>query len=261
MKARPYRVLAVSHEGGVALVTLTNPARKNAIGPRMMSELLSAFEDAHADESVRSIVITGAGDAFCAGGDFADITSGDADEELLRKGDFVDVLLAIVKSDKPVVAKVNGLAMGGGLGIVAACHFAIAADTVKLATPEINVGLFPMMIMAVLARVVPRRKLLEMMLLGEKMTAEEGRACGLVGSVVAAAELDAAVHALTTKIASKSPMTVKLGLDAYNTQADMSLEEALPMLRDRLGACLTTEDAREGLMAFMQKRPPVWKGR
>lgn len=261
MRAWSLAALKVEARGAAAWIELHNPARKNAIGPRMVNELLHVLEDAHADDAVRAIVITGSGDAFCAGGDFAQMTAGGDAAELPPKGDYADLLLAITRAEKPVVARVNGHAMGGGLGLVAASHFAVGVESAKLGTPEINVGLFPMMIMAVLARVVPRRKLLEMMLLGEKMTAEEGRACGLVGSVVAAAELDAAVHALTTKIASKSPMTVKLGLDAYNTQADMSLEEALPMLRDRLGACLTTEDAREGLMAFMQKRPPVWKGR
>lgn len=261
MHARPYRSISAAVDGSRAVLTLSNPARKNAIGPRMMNELLYAIEDAHADEAVRSIVLTGAGDAFCAGGDFAEITAGAGEEELLRKGDFVDLLLAIVRAKKPFVARVNGVAMGGGIGLVAACHFAIAAETARFATPEINVGLFPMMIMPVLARVVPRRKLTEMMLLGERMTAAEALDAGIVGRVVPPAELDAAVVALTDKLAAKSPLTLRLGLEAYADQESLELAEALPLLRDRLGVCLGSDDAREGLMAFLEKRTPVWKGR
>lgn len=261
MIPRPYKVIQAAKLGSHAVLTLHNPGRKNAIGPRMMNELLYAIEDANADEQVRSIVLTGAGDAFCAGGDFAEIASGAGEEELLRKGDFVDLLMAIVKSPKPFIARVNGVAMGGGIGLVAACHFAIAHENVKLATPEINVGLFPMMIMAVLTRVVPRRKLTEMMLLGDKMTAAEAKDAGILNQVVPESELDAAVNTLADKIASKSPLTLRLGLEAYAAQDEMDLAAALPMLRDRLGQVLGTEDAREGLMAFMEKRKPVWKGR
>jgi enoyl-CoA hydratase/carnithine racemase len=117
------------------------------------------------------------------------------------------------------------------------------------------------MIMAVLARVVPRRKLLEMMLLGKKMSGEEAVAIGLVGRAVAAGELDGAVTEITSELAKKSPLTVALGLRAFAAQDDLDLEEALPLLRDRLAECLGTEDAREGLMAFLEKRAPIWKGR
>ena len=151
----------------------------------------------------------------------------------------------------------NGAAMGGGLGLVAASTFAVAQRDATLGTPEINVGLFPMMIMAVLARVVPRRKLLEMMLLGEKMTAEQARGIGLVNEV----SDDASVDGLVEKIVSKSPVTVKLGLRAFAEQDDLDLEKALPMLRGKLAECLATDDAREGLMAFLQKRSPQWTGK
>ncbi|HTJ80818.1 MAG TPA: enoyl-CoA hydratase-related protein, partial [Polyangiaceae bacterium] len=205
MTPRPYRALVAETRGAAAWLQLNNPARKNAIGPAMVNDLLWALEDAHADDAVRAIVVTGVGDAFCAGGDFAQMTGGAGEAELPPKGDYADLLLALARAEKPVIARVNGHAMGGGLGLVAASHFAIGVDAAKLGTPEINVGLFPMMIMAVLARVVPRRRLVEMMLFGERMSAAEAKEAGILGRVVAASELDAAVEDVVQKIASKSP--------------------------------------------------------
>lgn len=260
--ARTYAKIRVADAGGIRTVTLYNPERRNAIGPQMVNELLYAMDDAHADEDIRAVVLTGEGRAFCAGGDFAQMTGGGADGPALApKGDYADLLLAMTRTEKPIVARVNGAAMGGGLGLVAASTFAVADATAKLGTPEIDVGLFPMMIMAVLARLVPRRKLLEMMLFGQKLTAEEARDAGILNRVVAAEELDAAVKTLTDSIATKSPKTIGLGLRAFAAQDDLDLEKALPMLRERLAECLGTDDAREGLMAFLEKRAPVWKGR
>jgi enoyl-CoA hydratase/carnithine racemase len=265
--ARLYAKIRVADgEDGVRTVTLNNPERRNAIGPQMVNELLYALEDAHAHahagEDVRAIVLTGEGKAFCAGGDFAQMTgAADGGPVLPHRGDYADLLLAMTKTSIPIVARVNGAAMGGGLGLVAASTFAVAETGASLGTPEINVGLFPMMIMAVLARVVPRRRLLEMMLLGQKLTAADARDAGLLNRVVPAEELDAAVKAFTGEIAKKSPLTIGLGLSAFAAQDDMDLEKALPMLRDRLAECLGTEDAREGLMAFLEKRSPVWKNR
>jgi enoyl-CoA hydratase/carnithine racemase len=258
---RAYGTLVVRAEGPRVTITLNNPARKNAIGPRMVNELLHALGDAAGDGEVRAIVLTGAGDAFCAGGDFAQMTGGAAADELPPKGDYADLLLTMARSPKPVIARVNGHAMGGGLGLVAASHFAVASHAAKLGTPEINVGLFPMMIMAVLARVVPKRRLLEMMLFGERMSAVDAAGLGLVNRAMEPSELDGAVGEIVDKIAAKSPITVQLGLEAYAAQADLSLEEALPMLRDRLAGCLATDDAREGLMAFLEKRSPRWTGK
>jgi enoyl-CoA hydratase/carnithine racemase len=228
----------------------------------MVNELLWALADAEGDPDVRAIVITGAGDAFCAGGDFAQMTGGaGAADDLAPKGDYADLLLAMSQATKPIVARVNGHAMGGGLGIVAASHLAIAARGAKLGTPEINVGLFPMMIMAVLQRLVPRRRLVEMMLLGERLDAEEAAAYGLVNRAVVAAELDDAVKAVTDALLAKSPIALRLGLDAFAAQDDLDLEAALPLLRDRLAGCLATDDAREGLTAFLEKRAPKWTGK
>ncbi|HEY8040212.1 MAG TPA: enoyl-CoA hydratase-related protein [Polyangiaceae bacterium] len=258
---RDYGRIRVAREGGVETLTLAYPERRNAIGPRMMNELLWALEDARAADDVRAIVLTAEGKSFCAGGDFAEITSGAAGSTLPHKGDYADLLLALMNSDKPVVAKVNGHAMGGGLGLVAASTFAVASTEAKLGTPEIDVGLFPMMIMAVLARHVPRRRLVEMMLFGEKIDAVEAARLGLVNRAVAPDALDAEVKQITDRLATKSPSTLRLGLRAFAAQDDLDLEAALPLLRDRLAEVLATDDAREGLMAFLQKRQPKWTGK
>ena len=258
---REYGKIKVTRDAGVETITLAYPERRNAIGPQMTNELLWALEDARSADEVRAVVLTGDGKAFCAGGDFAQMTSGPEGPALSHKGDYADLLLALTNCDKPVVAKVNGHAMGGGLGLVAAAHFAVAARGAKLGTPEIDVGLFPMMIMAVLARHVPRRRLVEMMLLGEKLDAEEAAQLGLVNRAVSPESLDAEVKKITDAIASKSPVTVRLGLRAFSAQDDLDLETALPMLRDRLAECLATDDAREGLMAFLEKRAPKWTGK
>jgi enoyl-CoA hydratase/carnithine racemase len=260
---RSYRAvkLATTDERGALVVSLSNPARKNAIGPRMVNELLYVLDDAAADDAVRTIVVTGEGTAFCAGGDFAQMSGGSDAEELAPKGDYVDLMLAMDRSPKPIVARVNGHAMGGGLGLVAGAHFAIGVRDAKLGTPEVDVGLFPMMIMAVLRRHVSRRRLVQMMLFGERLDASEAASVGLLNRVVAEDELDAAVTEVTGRIAEKSPITVRLGLEALAAQDDLALEEALPFLRDKLAACLATDDAREGLMAFLEKRKPRWTGR
>lgn len=261
MTARSFAMLDVAREGGVLRVTLKNPARKNAIGPVMVNELLWALADAAEDSAVRSVVLTGADDAFCAGGDFAQMTGNAGVSELPSRGDYADLLLAMVRSPKPIVARVNGHAMGGGLGLVAASHFAVAVRGAKLGTPEINVGLFPMMIMAVLARVIPRRRLLEMMLLGERLEADEAASIGLVGRAVDASDLDASVARITDVVAAKSPVAIRLGLEAFAAQDDLDLATALPLLRERLAGVLATDDAREGLMAFLEKRSPQWTGK
>jgi enoyl-CoA hydratase/carnithine racemase len=261
MQDRPYQTIVASvGDAGALTLTLNRPEKRNAIGSQMVNELLWALADAHQDAAVRSIVLTGAGKAFCAGGDFAQMTGGGSENQLPIKGDYKDLLLALWRTTKPVIARINGHALGGGLGLVAASTFAIASTEAKLGTPEINVGLFPFMIMAVLQRVMPRRRLVEMMLSGERLSAEQAEAVGLVNKAVAPAELDAEVSRIATMIASKSPSTIRLGLEALRDTEELSLDDKLPILSSRLLACLGTDDAREGLMAFLEKREPKWSG-
>ena len=243
-------------------MTLFNPERRNAIGPQMTNELLWALADAADDVAIRVVVITGEGKAFCAGGDFSQMTGATADQvELPHKGDYADLLLAMTRYEKPIVSRVNGPAMGGGLGIVAASHFAIAQRDAKLGTPEVDVGLFPFMIAAVLARIVPRRALVDMMLRGRKLEADEAKDIGVVTTVVSPEDLDMHVDVLCNDLAARSPTALRLGLRAFAAQDDLALQDALPLLRNALGEALGTEDAREGLTAFLQKRKPNWTGK
>ncbi|MEZ4255904.1 MAG: enoyl-CoA hydratase-related protein [Polyangiales bacterium] len=263
MTTRNYRTLKVRDEGAVRTIALDVPARKNALGPELINELLWALDDAKDDDAVRVVVLTGEGGAFSAGADLKALGGDGSDdaERLALKGDFADLLLRFPAMGKPTIARVMGVAFGGGVGLVASTDFAIAAESAVLGTPEIKRGFFPMMIMAVLARVVPRRRLLEMMLLGEKLTATEAERVGLVSRVVPDAELDRAVADLATKLAALSPTALGHGLRAYHRQSDLALAEAVPELRDALFALLGTEDAQEGIRAFFEKREPVWTGK
>ena len=252
--------IKIAKSGHFYRISLNYPERRNAIGPQMTNELLHAFADALATPETRVVILEGEGKSFCAGGDFQQMTAGADAPQLEHKGDYADLLLAMVRSEKPIICKVHGHAMGGGLGLVAASTFAIAAEDAQLGTPEIDVGLFPMMIMAVLSRLVSRRKLLEMMLLGQKMPAPYAATIGLLNGTCPPEKLEETVAALAQSLEKKSPKTIALGLRAFSEQDDLDLEKALPMLREKLGEVLATNDAREGLMAFLQKRSPAWTG-
>lgn len=266
MESRAYQSLNVTQEAGVATLTLAAPARKNALSPEMVNELLWALDDAAASNAVRVVVLTGAGDNFCAGADLARMggangPGGGEAAALAHRGDFADLLLRLDGFEKPTVAVVRGAALGGGLGLVASCHFALAAASAVLGTPEIKRGVFPMMIMAVLARVVPPRKLMELMLLGDKWPAPDAASAGLLTRVVPDAALAAAAAELTGKLAALSPTALAHGLRAHHRHVRGDLSHALPALREALFLLLGTEDAQEGIRAFLEKRPPVWTGR
>jgi enoyl-CoA hydratase/carnithine racemase len=258
-----FQDLLYSVKGHVATITMNRPHRRNALSGRLVNELIVALEAAGADAGVGAIVLQGAGGAFCSGGDLSQMVGGGGDPlgDVPVRGGFVELNLAFTKVGKPIVAKVHRYAYGGGLGLVCAAHFAIAEDTAKFGTPEIDRGVFPMMIMAMIFRTVPRRRGLEMILTGERISAAEAVEIGLINRAVPPEELDAAVLELATKLASKPPAIVRLGLEAYHRQDDLDLAEALPYLQDMLMKCFGTDDAREGMTAFLEKRPPVWWGR
>ena len=248
---------------GVATVTLNDPEKRNMLSGQMLSELVAAMETARDSEAVRAVVLTGAGDrVFCAGADLGGFA---ADASLIQKHYASDLFLEFFRLmprlGKPSLCAANGHVLAGGLGLALSCDLVIAKDGATFGTPEINVGAFPYMIMALIYRDVPRKKVNEMMLLGDRMTAADAVTFGLANKVVAAEEFDAAVADWGTRLASKSPLLMKLGHDAMYRQADMPVDDALEFLRSQLSLTFTTEDIREGVQAFFEKREPKWEGR
>lgn len=253
-----YATILVDTTGPIARITLNRPDKRNPIGPATCGELVHALAAIKADAAARVVVLTGAGPAFSAGGDLAQMKTPDGG---VPPASLVDLFLAMHDLGKPIIAMVNGPALAGGLGLMVACDLVIAADTAVFGTTEIGVGLWPMMITAEITRSVGRKKTLEMMLTGMKMSATDALACGLVNRVVPAAELEAATLTLAGEIAERSPAAVALGLHAFYRSQDMELEPQLRYLQAELGRVLALEDAAEGIAAFLGKRKPVWKGR
>lgn len=247
---------------GIATVTLNDPDKRNMLSGQMLAELVAAMTRAKDDEEVRAVVLTGAGKAFCAGADLGGFA---AEVPLIQKHFASDLFLEyfrlMPRLGKPSLAAVNGHVLAGGMGIALSCDLVIAKEGASFGTPEINVGAFPYMIMSIIYRNVPRKKVNEMMLLGERLSAEEAVTFGLANKVVPEAEFDAAVADWATKLASKSPVLMRLGHDAIYRQQDMAFEDALEFLRSQLSLTFTTEDIVEGVKAFFEKRDPEWKGR
>lgn len=248
---------------GVATITLDDAETRNALSDELLRELLAALRTAREDDAVRVVVLTSSHEkVFSAGANLAGFGSDAATAEKYYGIDsFIDVFKAIGELGKPSLVAANGHVLAGSLGIALACDLIVAKDTAGFGTPEINVGLFPFMIMALIYRNVGRKKTNEMLLLGERLTAEEAREAGIVNRVVPAAEFEAAVADWAQKLAAKSPLVMRLGKDAMWRQMDMPLVDALDYLRSQLVIELSTEDAIEGVTAFFDKREPEWKGR
>jgi enoyl-CoA hydratase/carnithine racemase len=259
-----YRQIQVKRDGSVLRITLDRPARRNALSGRMVSELCHALEAARFDEATRVVVLGATGPIFCAGGDLEEMGAGSTDaledDEEIAPRTFVHLNLAFARIGKPTIAMVGGPALAGGLGLVAACDLVIAAEEAQFGTPEINVGLWPMMVMASLFRCVSRKVGLRLLLTGERISAEEAARIGLCSEVVPAAKLEARTQALAQALAAKSPTAMRLGLEAYRAIEGMDLEPAFDYLERQLAEVLASEDAQEGIRAFLEKRTPVFRG-
>lgn len=250
--------------GAVATLTVNRPERRNAVSHGVLREIMRRLDEAVADPAVRAIVLTGAGDkAFSAGADLSSAIQGDGFYRMHEgRGLFAEIIRKITRLEKPTVARVNGAALGGGFGIALACDLVIASSTATFGTPEIDVGLFPMMIMPLIFRHANHRKrALEMILGGERLPAADAQALGFVNRVVAPEALDGAVAEACAKLAAKSPVVLRLGREAFSRMQEMPFDGALDYLKCMLTIDTLTEDAAEGLSAFLEKRAPQWKGR
>jgi enoyl-CoA hydratase/carnithine racemase len=248
--------------GARANIIINRPEKRNALNAATIAELYQAFEICKGDPSVRVVVLSGAGDkAFCAGADLAE--NRQTMNEYLRyvqRETFVNLFKIIPQLGKPVIGAVQGVALAGGCGLAASCDFVIASEAARFGTPEVNVGLFPMMISAILIRNLGRKKAYDLMLTGRQIDAHEAERIGLITRVVPAEQLQAEVDALAADLASRSPAILKLGKDALIKADQMPFNEALDYLSAMLSMSILTEDSKEGLTAFLEKRKPEWKG-
>jgi enoyl-CoA hydratase/carnithine racemase len=253
--------LAYRVENHVATVTINREDRRNSISPAAVTLFHEALDQALADADVRVVCVTGAGEkAFCVGADLGGAMG--ADEESRRIFDsYARLISRLATFAKPTVARVNGHCLAGGTGFMLACDIAVAKETAKFGTPEVNVGLFPMMIGALIFRNVPRKRAMEMIMLGERLTAAQALDMGMVTRVVPDAEFDAEVAKVLAALAAKSPVGMKIGKQAFAAAEAMPLEEAVRFLAGKLAEVAATDDAREGITAFLEKRPPRFTGK
>jgi len=245
---------------GVGRVTINRPERRNAISWEVMSGLRESVARVREDPDIRVLVLTGAGDrAFCAGADLGGMSGSAGYAEVHEsRGELARLFLDLWSLGKPTIARVRGYALAGGFGLALACDFVVAAEDAQFGTPEIDVGLWPYMITVPMVRSMPPKKALELMLTGRRVGAAEAERIGFVNRVVAVDELDAAVDELAAALVAKPASVVKLGRDSFYRVWDQPAADALAHLHALLTVTTETEDSREGIAAFAEKRPPRW---
>lgn len=249
----------------VAWIILNRPEKRNSISPKMTYEILQSLKELNERQEIQVVVMTGEGDkAFSAGGDLSPDPTGPTAflDRYESSRLFAEIFRVMESFKKPIVARVNGDALGGGFGLVSACDIAVASETARFGTPEINVGLFPYIILATLIRVTSNpKKLLEIMLTGERISAEEAMKLGFINYVVPPDQLDSKVDEVVNKLLEKSPAILRMGRRAYYTARELEFSKSLEFLSAMLSLNTMAEDLVEGVMAFFQKRKPEWKGR
>jgi enoyl-CoA hydratase len=250
-------------DDGVATITLHTPDNRNALSTELLDELLDAYAAVRDDDNARCLVLTSSHERVFSSG--ANLSGFAGEVPLVHKHlgseRFVQLFRLIGELGKPSICAANGHVLAGSLGIALAHDLVIAKEGAEFGTPEINVGAFPFMIMALIYRNVPRKKTNELLLLGDRISAAEAVEYGLANKVVPADEFDAAVREWAVKLAKKSPLIMRLGKDAMFRQQDMAFADALEFLHAQLTIAQSTEDIVEGVTAFFEKREPVWKGR
>lgn len=247
-----------SIDNGVARITINRPEQRNALNSTVLLALRQAIEDAGQNVDARVVTLTGAGEkVFCAGADLK--AAGSSESTDFGRSDYRRLLLAIQEAPKPTIALARGHVMAGGLGIFLACDLTLACDDIHFSTPEIHVGMFPMMVLALLYRHVGRKKATEMMFLGEQMPAASAVQYGMVNQIYPRSQFDARAEEFLRKIAAKSPAILRLGKEAIRKSKNLALPEALEVLESSLARLMESEDCREGIRAFLEKRKPQWK--
>jgi enoyl-CoA hydratase/carnithine racemase len=258
---RTYHNIHFERDGAVAVVTMSRPEKRNALSVEHMEELLDCFEAIEGDPEVRVVILRGEGPVFSSGHDLREM-EGQTEEFYQHEFALCSQLMEkIVAMPQPVIAEVHGIATAAGCQLVATCDLAIAAEEAQFATPGVKNGLFCSTPMVALSRAVGRKGAMGMLLTGELISAQEALALGLVNRVVPASELREATLALAEKVAAASPVVVGIGKQAFYRQIDMPLHEAYRYATGVMSKNATMEDAQEGMRAFLEKRPPVWRGK